>query len=99
MKVLDELERLSKAATPGPWKTEATERENSDWVHFNYKSLHGYVLSVYGSHITANKNDAELIAAMRNSIDALINVARAAQMHIEYLEKEKKNQFIVPEPE
>ena len=62
-KVLDELERLSKAATPGPW-----------YCDFDANGF--YV--IFKSNKTPNITDAELIEAMRNNIDNLITVARAA---------------------
>lgn len=66
MDILDELERLSKAATPGPW-------EKRSWASLQTKSTFQHVADCF-----RHPKDAELIAAMRNNIDQLIEIAKAA---------------------
>lgn len=71
MSKLDELEKLSKAATPGPWQT-----------RFMYRSLSSARKDsslLIETPASQDWTDAELIAAMRNNIEALIKVARAAE--------------------
>lgn len=58
---LDKLEKLSKAATPGPW------------FHYGDGVLRGA-----HTNLEEEKRNVELIAAMRNNIDALIKVAECA---------------------
>lgn len=62
MTKLDELEKLSKEATPGPW-----------YVPDN--NVHPLVIN--GDKFLTY-DDSCLIVAMRNNIDALIKVAKAA---------------------
>lgn len=75
--ILDELERLSKEATPGNWmpwmpcgdilRNEAAIRTQSEYLFYSY-----------GTTTMRATDNARLIATMRNNIDALIQVARAA---------------------
>ena len=71
---LDELERLSKAATPGPWLIVPNSAEGKDeaWDYWH---------KVGPLDLMGKEPDAEtlFIAAARNHLDALIRVARAAQ--------------------
>jgi hypothetical protein len=72
---LDQIEALSKAATPGPWST-FNRIGNPDLAGPDQVSLLGcceYDMSMI------SKEDGALIATMRNNIDALLEVARAAQ--------------------
>ena len=70
--MLDELERLEKAATPGPWRVEKPARGR----------LYGI-----GRHMAPEVTprcidkgaDAWLIAEARNALPALLRVARAAR--------------------
>jgi len=73
---LDELDRLEKAATPGPW------------VHFDGAPEHGnaYVSGPEPDNWTAAEcfgsdpdADAALIAAARNALPGLLAIAQAAQ--------------------
>lgn len=74
MDILNELERLSKEATHGPWQKSI--------------GLSGVIPTKnYDSAFDCGPKDAELIAAMRNNIDALIAVAKAAKYSIELLEE------------
>lgn len=84
---LDELEALSKAATPGPWV------EVSDCNRFAVYSriadmdvvtsqCRRYVAS-QRDHLGSTRADAELIAAMRNSIDDLLKLAKITKMWVE----------------
>ena len=65
----DELRRLEKAATPGPWAVE------SDGV---YNDTRSYMVVPLGDS-EQDDADAALIAAMRNALPALLDVAEAAQ--------------------
>ena|GEM_PF-2230017 len=80
---LDELVRLAKAATPGPWcqhpnGTSAWQGES--WESINYSEARAqntrHVCNAT-SVDEAGIADIELIVAMRNSIDALIAETRA----------------------
>ena len=63
---LDELERLSKAASPAPW----------GWSSVG---LSGVVpFSDNNAAFECKRNDSEFIATARNHIDALLEIARAA---------------------
>ena len=85
-RVLDELERLEKAATPGPWRADGFEIDQlSD-------AGEGYPLDHYpdcanvstwvgasgedGPYGIQRKEDAALIAAARNALPALLRAAR-----------------------
>lgn len=85
---LDELERLEKAATPGPWASEGyggfyTEHpdhqkaDNGSGWRGASNSLGHCADGEYVDNINAT-NDAELIVAFRNSAPALISLAREA---------------------
>lgn len=64
-KLLDELEKLSKAATPGPWGPSI--------------GLSGVIpIKDHNAGFDCRRQDAELIAAMRNNIDQLLEIAKAA---------------------
>lgn len=82
MKILDELEKLSKAATKGPWEYKYHEPYEASIETGGYR-IDG--ISVYLDDAPVPDfnnlvdNNAKLIAASRNHIDALIRVARAAQ--------------------
>lgn len=75
--VLDELERLEKAATVGPW-------EASDWRichHVNTGRI-GVICDTANNKKTRteeNQANAALIAAMRNELPSLIAALRESQ--------------------
>lgn len=79
MSVLDELERLSKEATTVKWEYDdgVVYAQNEPPCQYEIPRL------FIGKHIVEVQNlrdsDNELIVLMRNNIDALIAVARAAQ--------------------
>lgn len=85
---LDELERLEREATPGPWR----------WAD-GYKSMYGdaaYTLAGYqdmgilscdGIFNSPRDCDEELIVALRNAAPALFAELRAARKRIAELEK------------
>jgi hypothetical protein len=67
---LDELERLERAATPGPWTVaENFGTDRPTWYVMNGDS----VVAVFN-----RKEDAAAFAAPRNALPALIECARAA---------------------
>jgi len=86
---LNELEKLEKAATSGPWK----------WRKFGTEMLlcadHGprFIL-ISGGHtrnergvldpMTGKEPVSALIAELRNAAPALIRIARAAKEYVEY---------------
>jgi len=77
---LDELERLSKAATPAPWKLDPSD---DDWnVNPRNKDIvsgdEAVVCRESGCY-PPTEGDAAFIIAARNHIDALLEIARAAQ--------------------
>lgn len=69
--ILDDLERLEKEATPGPWPCYA-DSDIADQI-----TIEGLLRPALPP------SDCALIAAMRNHIKALINVARAAEKYLE----------------
>jgi hypothetical protein len=88
MKTLDELDRLEKAATAGHWfydhngkpECELESLDDKDVPHGDiwFRDEDGHRTAVAES-IWWDGADGELIAAMRNNIRALIEVARAAE--------------------
>ena len=74
MSVLDDLERLEKAATPGKWKYGNVFKDkcyaNGELV---FQERDGW---------NAKQDDRDLIAASRNALPALLRLARAAAMHL-----------------
>ena len=78
---LDELERLEKAATPGPWREckEDPELGTSGTPVVRMYDEPDYVLGLvgdWGEGATA-REDAALIAAARNALPALIKIAKS----------------------
>ena len=76
--ILDQLDELDKAATPGPWPCWADPDIASQIsiaaIRFANDPPVGLLRPV------VMPSDAELIALMRNNIRALIDVARAAEI-------------------
>lgn len=81
MSILDELERLSKEASTGEWDE---EEWRGDIVS---RQDDRFVCGFTGHHNEKKAKDRKLIMLMRNNIDALIEVARAAQKMLIALEK------------
>lgn len=75
MTVLDELERLSKEATPAEWMPCGDILRNVAAIRTQSEDL----FCSYGPMTMRAADNAELIATMRNNIEALIQVARAAE--------------------
>jgi hypothetical protein len=79
-KTLDELERLEKAATPGPWLLQDEESGNvSIWER---DTNIGTLATVFPDDINGEypaRANADLIAAMRNALPALIATAREVE--------------------
>lgn len=80
-KVLEELEQLEKAATPGPWFTKPRPKDSDGWavsvaVAFVARGQGVYAQPPGGSYPAA---DQEFIASVRNAALALIASARAAE--------------------
>ncbi len=69
---LDELERLERAATPGPWFTEDDTRYSEGCTIGSAP-----VMTAHTSWTAPAKNDDRLIAAARNALPDLIKIARA----------------------
>ena len=71
MSVLDDLERLDKAATPGEWKYGNVFKDkcyaNGELV---FQERDGW---------NAKQADRDLISASRNALPALLRLARAAE--------------------
>ena len=70
--MLDELERLERAATPGPWVD--VDPHNIRHAEPNIYAGDQEIADVFSS--TA---DSALVCAARNALPALLRVARAAQ--------------------
>ena len=77
MSVLDDLERLDKAATPGEWKYGNVFKDkcyaNGELV---FQERDGW---------NAKQDDRDLIAASRNALPALLRLARAAEQSVKDL--------------
>jgi len=77
-KRLDELERLEKAATPGPWSAftdEGTRRPHTNIVAVS--PITACVHSLPGR--SKREADVDIIAESRNALPALIATAREAE--------------------
>lgn len=72
--MLDELERLDQAATPGPW---AANRGSHGVMVLS--PLNIIVATCSWGTDEANTANSALICAARNALPALLRVARAAQ--------------------
>lgn len=93
---LDELERLEKAATPGPWAHYGHHTTGKLWLYgtADYAN-HPRIALIeeglnYGQDVPATESaNADLITAMRNALPALIAAARETErmwsMHAEYV--------------
>lgn len=72
----EELERLEKAATPGPWAPAAHGSPQERW--WTVAKSEGMPRQV--ARITSSfEHDARLIAAMRNALPALLSAARRVE--------------------
>lgn len=63
---IDELQRLHEAATKGPWRAIGSLVDGDDSAYIGVAECY-------------RPSNAELIAAMRNALPALLRVARAAR--------------------
>ncbi len=73
---LDELEKLEKAATPGPWDKIS---KMDGYTAIGAKTLIARVFSeVFRDQATETAN-ANLIAGLRNAAPQLLEIARAAE--------------------
>ena len=91
MTILNELERLSKEASRGGWVC-----KEMAYNLFLVKNGEGTICDVatwfYGEQVARHtKANAQFIVLMRNNIDALIQVARAAQ-HINWTCSQKRTE-------
>ncbi|HET7128952.1 MAG TPA: hypothetical protein VFJ93_07750 [Gaiellaceae bacterium] len=82
MTTLKELRALADKATPGPWREDGPEF-GGHWVVTGgaadgavHPSMAGQPYAVLGG---SGAIDAALIATMRNNLDALLDIAEAAQ--------------------
>lgn len=85
MKVLEELKRLSKEATPKKWVVDGWQtvtRENKAWITYMPRSLDTEIES-------KTEQNMQLIVAMRNNIDALIAVAELAKNFMDNMQSHK----------
>lgn len=90
---LAELERLEKAATPGPWES----RQGTKWSSI-VQVREGWELAVANVHLgaftapkgqlAANVADAALISATRNSLPGLLKAVRGMAEALEFYERE-----------
>lgn len=99
MTTLDELERLSKEASRGGW----TCKEMA-YNLFLVKNGEGTICDVatwsYGEQVARyTRAHAELIVLMRNNIDALIAVVRAAEVVLGECNMRHLEIFGIPELE
>jgi hypothetical protein len=84
---IDELQRLHEAATKGPW------RANGDFVDGDF--VDGDDSAYIGVAECYRPSNAELIAAMRNALPALLRVARAAKAAMAKAEKAAESFYYV----
>lgn len=81
MKILDKLEQLEKAATPGPWAWGpklSEDEEKDDIDHINDRDGDPVIVRDSGVY-PPDVPTAEMIIAARNALPQLIRVARAAE--------------------
>lgn len=89
---LDELERLEREATQGPWCVESITHHSDcgqhsiEWYRLYEVYEDDPPLAALGAHPDAG-HDAKLIAALRNAAPALFAELRAARKRIAELEK------------
>lgn len=79
---LDELERLDKAATPGPWNIEKRDGDMGEKDHNIYAD--GDVCALHENarplrHMRRQSADAKMIATLRNALPTLIAELRLAR--------------------
>lgn len=72
MRLIDELEKLDREATPGPWEVDKSWSTTA--ISFAGWSKLGYM----GFNV-ADEADAELIAKTRNALPKLVAVVRASE--------------------
>jgi hypothetical protein len=82
---IDELERLERAATPGPWGV-VTDGKFGKELQVQPPSGVTYICEC-GWDFPDNRADAEFIAAARNALPALLRVARAAEATAQGIEE------------
>lgn len=87
MTKLDELERLSKAATPGNWNADASDSYSPVRASINGESFLICDCDLDMPDSIAGKTNALLIATMRNSIDQLIEIAKSAQKQVKLMDQ------------
>ncbi len=77
---LDELERLERCVSHGPWREGAVETEKVFMPHANSLAGPGgeVCLLTMNRHFPSYAVDARLIAALRNAAPALLSLARRA---------------------
>ncbi len=79
---LDELERVARAATPGPW-LQPLEDEPRAIVAARSPEVSLLALDIDGMAVVDEEADATLIVAMRNSFESLISELRALRAAVE----------------
>ena len=78
---LDELERLRKAATPGPWSK--SEQGTNETYHHRIERYYGgkevpeYIAYVFLSNVFGNLHDAAYIVAACNAVPRLVEMVQA----------------------
>ena len=80
---VEQLRQLEQAATPGPWSdpyyVDDEPGDNGGWVHNGREGSAEYAVALTLPYSPKMRDDAELIAAMRNALPALLDVAETAQ--------------------
>ena len=77
MTLIDDLERLARAATPGPWKLDKSRRVLGPAFDGSYRSICDQVRG--GSPEAADANAALIAALSPERIIAILDVIEAAQ--------------------
>ena len=84
---LDELERLRKAATPGPWSK--SEQGTNETYHHRIERYYGgkevpeHIAYVFLPNVFGNLHDAAYIVAACNAVPMLVEMLRIAVCMIE----------------
>lgn len=87
MKILDELDRLEREATAGPWNNTKSE--------VYYEGCVTIAVSRAGTDPKFREQDAKLIAYSRNHLRALIEIARAADKYIKTIYSSDREEITV----
>ena len=78
--MVEQLRQLEQAATPGPWGAADGGSFGGWWLSINGDPSNRTLAAVPEGYLP----DAELIAAARNCLPALLDIAEAAQEYVDF---------------